>query len=263
MRYWNSIAYDEGSRTFTDPHDYIDGGKKPGDGYQFCCTSQAFKGTALALLLMPELQKVWKPDALFDYADRWVNLGAWTLPDPYAAVDGDTEAETRDNKGITWGPDPNNPGEAIKGGNGRFPQLHGSNTDRGNWGSEFYSSMWKAHRRSAPDANLTPPFAAISNNLEGKTVSGQVELLASAYGIHGIQTVQFKVDGMNIGGPATQITIDRETATPIDETKGNLPYRVVWDTSQISNGSHQLSVVAVDTMGHDFESVVVNVTVHN
>ena len=260
MRYWVSIAYDGTSRTIVDPHAYIDGGYVPGGSYQYCCTSQAFKGTVLALLLMPELQKVWKPEALFDYADRWVTFGAWTLPDPYAAVDGETEVEKRANEGITWGPDPNNLGEAIKDGIGRFPHLHGSNTDKGLYGSKFYSSMWEIHRASAPGADLTPPFAAIINNLEGKTIRGQVELRASAYGIHGIHSVEFRVNGQSIGIGTQEVILN---PTGIDKTKKNLPYRLSWDTKVLTNGNYSLTVVAIDNRGNSHESVVVSVTVEN
>lgn len=258
--YWRMVAYDSGSRTNYDPYGYIDGGLLPGQWYQFCCTSLPFKGTALALLLMPALREVWNPEALFDYADRWVYHGAWTLPDPLAPVDGETDSEKRENWQKTWGIDPANPGVGIRNNQGRFPERHGCETDRGNYGSSFYSSMWDVYRASAPGAELTPPFAAVISNLEGETISGTIELLASAYGIHGVRTVQFMVDGLNIGGPAPQ-----KAAKPIDLelNKKNLPYQVFWDTTQVANGEYQLTVVATDNRNNKYESVPVTVYVQN
>ncbi|MFP4662361.1 MAG: Ig-like domain-containing protein [Halanaerobiales bacterium] len=258
--YWNMVAYDSGSRTNYDPYQYIDGGVTPGASYHQLM-SQPFKGTALALLLMPEMRRVWNADYLFDYADRWVHFGAWTLPDPLAPVDGETAEEKDANWKKTWGYDPDNPGVGIRNNKGRFPERHGSNTDTGHYGSKFYSSMWDVYRPLAPGAEQTPPFAAIISNLEGETVSGDQEILASAYSIHGIQSVQFRVDGGNIGGPASQITID--DPTDIDLSKKNLPYKVMWDTSQVSNGNHELTVIATDERNNTYESIVVNVNVQN
>lgn len=88
LRYWQTLATHAGSRTRRDPYLLIDGGQEPGASYQFCCTSQPFKGAVLSLHLMPDLKALWNPDELIDYVDRWVNLGAWTQPDTCAPVDG-------------------------------------------------------------------------------------------------------------------------------------------------------------------------------
>lgn len=140
--YWNNIAYGKSSKTLADPYGYIDGGMIPGGSYQYCCTSQPFKGAVLAILLMPELQKIWYPNALIDYVHRWVNFGTWTQPDSCAPV-GDSS-----DYGITWGPDPKNPGDCIKNGIGRFPELHGTDADGGNRKSDFQSAMWDFHIRN-------------------------------------------------------------------------------------------------------------------
>jgi len=185
--YWQLFATGAGSKTRMDPYLYIDGGLEPGGSYQYCCTSQPFKGAVLSLHLMPALQDLWYPEELVDYVDRWVSLGAWTQPDPCAPVDGRcvggtnpgavcTQASAatvctgdgascdlsvfwdptgtlgRENHyGITYGPDPGNPGECIhdsdpSDGIGRFPALDGVNPDGGHRYSTFGASMWQAYR---------------------------------------------------------------------------------------------------------------------
>ncbi|MEX0887400.1 MAG: chitobiase/beta-hexosaminidase C-terminal domain-containing protein [Phycisphaeraceae bacterium] len=122
-RYWLNQLTGGSARTIRDPYEYIDGGQTPGGSYQFCCNSQPFKGMALAMLLMPELREVWNHEPFIDYVDRWVNFGAWTQPDPYAA-DGEGEID----------------------GVGRYPHLHGSNTDGGHYDHNFIHAMWEAYR---------------------------------------------------------------------------------------------------------------------
>jgi len=80
--YWNQVVNKLGSKTRGDPYRYIDGGPYPAGGYQLCCTSQPWKGMILASRLMPSLQEAWNPVAwqrLADYADRWVQIGAWAV----------------------------------------------------------------------------------------------------------------------------------------------------------------------------------------
>lgn len=144
--YWMCLVQDRGSRTNADPYGYIDGGLLPGGSYQFCCTSMVWKGAVLALHLMPDLKEVWDNRVLIDYAERWVNHGAWTQPDPCAPHDGNW-----DHYGVTYGPDPDNPGMCIldtdpSDGIGRFPDRHGINRDDGHYGSLFVDAMWDDYR---------------------------------------------------------------------------------------------------------------------
>ena len=103
-----------GSKTRKDPYEYIDGGPEPGGAYQFCCLSQPWKGTALAAHLMPEIKALWGDPDFFEYVDRWVNFGVWSLPDPH----------------------------------NRYPNLHGTKADGGHRRSRFADAMWKAYRKS-------------------------------------------------------------------------------------------------------------------
>jgi hypothetical protein len=151
-QYWSTIETLDGFWSNADPYGYIDAGPEPGGSYQFCCVSQPWKGTALALHLMPVMKTVWYNQAFFDYVDRWVNLGTWTQPDPCAPYDGNPA-----HYGITYGPDGNggcildkDPSDGI----GRFPTLHGTNADGGYRYSEFQREMWDAYR----DAIEEPTF---------------------------------------------------------------------------------------------------------
>jgi len=105
------------TRQWADPYGYIDGGC-PTDSYQSCCLSQPWKSSAIAVHLMPEMKSLWdNRPAVFDYVDRWVEHGTWTLPDPY----------------------------------NRFPDKHGIDTDGGHYGSAFAGAMWDAYRYYTPE----------------------------------------------------------------------------------------------------------------
>jgi len=146
-QYWSVIETGGGFKSHADPYGYIDGGPEPGGGYQFCCVSQPWKGSALALHLMPVMQSVWHNAAFFDYTDRWVNNGTWSQPDPCAPYDGNPG-----NYGVTYGPDGN--GNCIldtdpSDGIGRFPDLHGTDVDGGYRYSHFQKELWNAYRGTA------------------------------------------------------------------------------------------------------------------
>ncbi len=152
-KYWNTVRTYSGFKAARDPYGYIDGGGRPVTGsYQFCCTSQPWKGAALALHLMPALKTVWNNPVFFDYVDRWVNFGGWTQPDPCAPAKG--------SYGVDYGPD--GKGGCIKDtdpsdGIGRFPKVHGTNADGGHRYSKFQAAMWNAYRGRTPGAPPSPP----------------------------------------------------------------------------------------------------------
>src|SRR6267142_621198 len=88
----------------------------------------------------------------------------------------------------------------------------------------------------------------VTSPASGSTVSGTVTVSASV-GIVGLLTVasvQFKLDGANLGGEDT-----------------SSPYSVPWDTTTASNGSHTLRAVARDQLGALWTSNPVTVTVSN
>ncbi len=154
-QYWHTVATKGGLKTARDPYGYIDGGHTPGDSYQLCCNSKPWKGTALALILLPELQTIWNNENFIKYSDRWVSFGGWTQDDPCAPItsrDSTTDWLTvRQDYQILYGPDPANPGDCIRDddasdGIGRFPAKHHTNADSGQYGSAFANEMWSLYR---------------------------------------------------------------------------------------------------------------------
>lgn len=131
--YWENQNTGASTRDCRDPYGYIDGGQEPAGYYQFCCTAKGYKAAALALRLMPSLRCVWTDTRILLYADRWVNHGAWTQPDPY---------QPRGSGALD-----SNPSDGI----GRWPALHGAGRDDGYYGDDFADAMWAAYRAQASD----------------------------------------------------------------------------------------------------------------
>ena len=81
----------------------------------------------------------------------------------------------------------------------------------------------------------------------GATVSGSaVQVAANASDNVGVEGVQFKLDGANLGS---------EVTSP--------PYSLSWNTGTAANGSHTLTAVARDAAGNTTTSGSVSVTVSN
>ena len=100
--YWLSAVEDNGARTRPDPYGYIDGGRIPWHVSYQQVLSMPWKAEAICLHMVDELKDIWNHQHFLDYVDRWVDVGAWTQPDPCAPHDGDMA-----NYGITFGPNGN------------------------------------------------------------------------------------------------------------------------------------------------------------
>jgi len=172
--YWRNLLDEvQGSKTNRDPYGLIDGGTYPGGGYQECCTTQTYKGPALASYLLASFNSTFNAPQLLQYMDRWTTLGVWAQPDSCApatgfCVGGAHNGQqcssatagtfctgksycnyTSSNLGITFGPNGNggcildtNPADGI----GRFVERHGLLVDGGLYGSAFASNMWDTYR---------------------------------------------------------------------------------------------------------------------
>ncbi len=146
FQYWNFIMNDAGAQSHRDPYMFVDGGKGGDPSNYQVITSQGLKGTALAGRLIPELQAAFPAynwTNVNNYAERWVTNGYWFAQDPAAPYDG-----TPSNYGITFGP--NGSGGWITGA-GRFPLIHGTGADSGQYSSSFVRNMWNVY---APVINL-------------------------------------------------------------------------------------------------------------
>jgi hypothetical protein len=95
-------------------------------------------------------------------------------------------------------------------------------------------------------ADTTAPAVSVTAPTDGATVSGTVNVTASASDNVGVAGVQFELDGAKLGSEVI--------ATP---------YTTNWDTTTVSNGSHRLTAVARDAAGNTTTSNAVTVTVSN
>jgi hypothetical protein len=95
-------------------------------------------------------------------------------------------------------------------------------------------------------SDTTPPTVSVTSPTGGSTVSGTVNIAATAADASGITQVQFLVDGT--------------AQTPPDTTAA---YTYSWDTTQVTNGAHTIQAKATDTAGNTATSAAVSVTVNN
>src|SRR2546422_886689 len=94
--------------------------------------------------------------------------------------------------------------------------------------------------------DTTPPTISITAPANGATVSGTSTVSATASDNVAVASVQFTLDGANLGSALTAS-----------------PYQMSWDSSTVANGSHLISAVATDTSGNTAAAVPVTVTVSN
>jgi hypothetical protein len=92
---------------------------------------------------------------------------------------------------------------------------------------------------TAPTVSLTAPAA-------GASLANTVTVSATASDNVGVQNVQFKLDGQDLGSA--------DTASP---------YSISWDTKTATDGPHSLTAVARDASGNTKTSAAVAVEVHN
>jgi hypothetical protein len=94
--------------------------------------------------------------------------------------------------------------------------------------------------------DTTPPTVSMTAPTSGATVSGSVAVSANASDNVGVASVQFMLDGGNLGSALT-----------------SSPYQISWDTTTAANGAHALTAVARDAAGNTATAVPVSVTVSN
>jgi Bacterial Ig domain/Carboxypeptidase regulatory-like domain len=94
--------------------------------------------------------------------------------------------------------------------------------------------------------DTTPPTVSITAPANGAKVTGVVAVTAIAADNVSVASVQFEIDGANVG--ATDVAA---------------PYAYSWDTSKAANGAHTLKAVATDGSGNTTTSAGVTVTVNN
>ncbi|RLB49298.1 MAG: hypothetical protein DRJ42_21325 [Deltaproteobacteria bacterium] len=138
------------NRVCGDPFGYIDGGP-PGDSYQQIFTPAA-RAYSLAGRLIPALGAAWPRDdghaLMLEYTDRWVEHGAWALPDPCDPADPLDSMSPSDCTSSPVGACLCNPGS------GRYPAAHGMNADGGSsYRSACTTAIWGTFRSCADDCS--------------------------------------------------------------------------------------------------------------
>jgi hypothetical protein len=106
------------------------------------------------------------------------------------------------------------------------------------------STVSSAVSVTVSNLDVTPPTVSILTPADGATLAGTATLTAGASDNKGVASVQFQIDGSNLGSPVT-----------------SAPYTYSWDTTTVSAGSHKVTAVATDTSGNTASSSV-NVTVN-
>ena len=93
--------------------------------------------------------------------------------------------------------------------------------------------------------DTTPPTASLTAPVGGATVSGTVNVTATASDNVGVTQVDFLVDGALAGSDTSA------------------PYAFAWNSTGVANGAHTLRARALDAAGNQGLSATVNVTVNN
>jgi hypothetical protein len=96
---------------------------------------------------------------------------------------------------------------------------------------------------SAPSSDTTRPTVSITSPAAG-AVTGTVTLSANASDNVGVASVQFRVNGANVGAADT-----------------SAPYSTTWNTSSLAAGTYSITAVATDTSGNQTTSAAVSVTI--
>ncbi|HEX5430313.1 MAG TPA: Ig-like domain-containing protein [Patescibacteria group bacterium] len=117
-----------------------------------------------------------------------------------------------------------------------------SDTNVGYQGTDKLSSVTNASFK----VDTTKPTVSISAPAGGASVNGTITVSATASDNVGVAGVQFKLDGSNLSSEDT-----------------SSPYSISWNTTGVSNGSHNLTAVARDTVDNTKTSTAVSVTVNN
>ncbi len=92
----------------------------------------------------------------------------------------------------------------------------------------------------------TAPTAAVTFPTSGAKVKGTVTVTGTATDAQGVASVQFKLDGANLGAADT-----------------TSPYSVSWNSTTVADGSHTITATATDTGNQTTTSTGITFTVDN
>ncbi len=92
--------------------------------------------------------------------------------------------------------------------------------------------------------NTTPPTVQLVYPPTGTGTSGKLVLDAIASDPFGVSSVQYQINGSNLGSPVT-----------------SAPYRLLFDSTSLADGTYSITAVATDTSGNTSTSNAVSITV--
>src|SRR5437899_4283032 len=101
----------------------------------------------------------------------------------------------------------------------------------GSWDSGVYKFG------STTTADTTAPTVSVTSPANGATLSGTATVSCNAADNVGVASVQFQIDGANVGSAVTAA-----------------PYSLALNTASYSNGSHTLNAIARDAAGNQTSS---------
>src|SRR2546425_3259335 len=143
--------------------------------------------------------------------------------------------------GKTPAPPTRSPGTRARRARGRMALTA---VGRDPLGLHYTSNAVAVMVSNGPPPATSPPTVTLTSPTSGSTVSGPIEVRATASDDVGVAGVQFKLDDADLGGEDT-----------------TAPYAVSWDPSTASEGPHTLTAVARDDAGNMTTSEPVTVTV--
>ena len=107
-------------------------------------------------------------------------------------------------------------------------------------------SKKSASAKATTLSNGTPPTVTITSPTNGSSVSGTISITANATDNAGMSSVQFQIDGVNLGAAVTG-------PGPV--------YSISWNTTTVGNASHTITAIATDVLNLTAStSVTVNVS---
>jgi hypothetical protein len=139
--------------------------------------------------------------------------------------------------------------ETVLGANFRFRSDQSGTSSLNNWSlfaEKPSHSVCGFGTAGFGSADVTAPTASMLDPQPGATVSGVVNVSATAGDDIGVVGVQLKVDGKLIGNELSA-----------------LPYVASWDSSSVPNGTHILTATVRDAAGNAATSAPVTITTNN
>jgi Bacterial Ig domain len=110
----------------------------------------------------------------------------------------------------------------------------------GSWDSGVYKFG------STSSADTIPPTVSVTSPANGATLSGTASVTCNVADNVGVVSVQFQIDGANVGTADT-----------------SAPYSFALNTASYANGSHTLKAIAKDAAGNQTTSAAISVTISN